>query len=117
MRAKGRAGREGRFRRQTTQVMSASLSPAEIARLNELAADHGGAGRAIQVAVEHLHLRRPLKIEEPKEGGREPFSFAVFPRTREVINSLSVLYGTKSNVIRACIEVLEELKDILLPDA
>ncbi len=111
-----RAGKSGRFKRKITESMSASLTAEETARLNELAADHGGAGRAIQVAVEHLHLRRrPLKIEEPKEGRREPFSFAVFPRTREVINSLSVPYGTKSNVIRACIEVLDELRDILIP--
>jgi hypothetical protein len=40
----------------------------------------------------------------------------VFPRTQAVINSLSVPYGTKSNVVRASIEVLEELKEILLPE-
>lgn len=85
--------------------------------MNEYAKDHGGAGRAIQVAVEHLFLRGRggPGTEQSVEGKRQPFSFAVFPRTRVLIDSLSGLYGTKSNVIRACIEVLDELRDILIP--
>jgi hypothetical protein len=92
----------------------ATLTAEEIARLNELAADHRGAGRAIQVAVEHLHeygCRRRIKIEE-SEGSKIPFSFAVFPRAHILINSLSVPYETKSNVVRACIPVLEDLSQI-----
>jgi hypothetical protein len=119
MKRKKRAGSEGKFKRAGTAVVSASLTAEEIARLNELAADHGGAGRAIQVAVEHLHeygRRRPRRIMIP-DGKKIPFSFAVFPRTHFLINSLSspTAYVSMSNVIRACMMVLEDLSRIFHP--
>lgn len=98
--------------------MSASLTPAEISLLNDLAVDHGGAGRAIQVAVEHLNLweedeHKQLQkelVNEDRIGKAEPFSFAAFPRTSKLVNNLSVIYESKSGVVRACIAVLGDIK-------
>lgn len=112
-----RAGREGRFERAKTQVISVSLTADEIALLNELSAVHGGAGRGIQIAMEHLCiLRRQPKIEE-SIGKHEPFSFAVFPRTRRLIQYFGKRYygSSPSNVIRACIKQLIEIDEIEHP--
>jgi hypothetical protein len=113
MRAKKRAGKLGKFKRQKTNVLSVSLRPASISLLNELAADHGGAGRAIQIAIELLYARRkqPIKLrDENSEGLSEPFAFAAFPRTERGLNVLTSQYGSRSNVIRACIKQLHELE-------
>jgi hypothetical protein len=109
--------RQKRRRPQNNCGFSSCYCPSSLTSFG-LAADHGGAGRAIQVAVEHLHeygRRRPRKIEIPDDK-KLPFSFAVFPRTRELIKSLSVHYQTSSNVVRACIPVLEDLARIFHPD-
>ena len=94
--------------------------------MNDLAMDHGGAGRGIQVAVEHLSLwkdnqHKELQKElarEDRQGKPEPFSFAAFPRTRSLVNTLSVrYYGSKTEVVRACIAVLSNIKALdLLTD-
>jgi hypothetical protein len=109
-----RAGKLGMYKRQPTEVLSVSLRPASISLLNELAAAHGGAGRAIQVAVELLYKTRnnPKKLRQ--ENDSQPcrqFSFAAFPRTVDLILRLSsMIYGSKSNVVRACIRELHDLE-------
>lgn len=104
--------------------MSASLTPAEIALLNDLAVDHGGAGRAIQVAVEHLSLwkedqhkrfQKELATED-RSGKPEPFSFAAFPRTSRLMDNLTRHYESKSGVVRACIAILGDIKALDLTD-
>lgn len=112
MRVKKRAGKLGKYKRQSTNVLSVSLRPASISLLNELAADHGGAGRAIQIAIELLHARKTLiKLREDKsEGLSEPFAFAAFARTEHLMNILASQYGSRSNVIRACIRQLQDLE-------
>jgi hypothetical protein len=115
---KSRAGREGRFKRESTHYMSASLTPEEISLLNALGVDHGGAGRAIQVAIEHLSLwnedqhkkfQKELGTED-RSGKPEPFSFAAFPRTSRLMDNLAGYYESKSGVVRACITVLSDIK-------
>jgi hypothetical protein len=55
---------------------------------------------------------------EDRQGRPEPFSFAAFPRTRSLVNTLSVrYYGSKTEVVRACIAVLSNIKALdLLAD-
>jgi len=116
MRAKKRAGKLGKYKRQSTNVLSVSLRPASISLLNELAADHGGAGRAIQIAIELLHARKTLIKPSSNISMREdtglskPFAFAAFPRTEHLLNVLASQYGSRSNVIRACIRQLQDLE-------
>ena len=113
---KRRAGKAGEFRREHSNVLSVSLSPTSIHRLNQLAVEHGGAGRAIQIAVELLSVRKkPIRLhEERSDRLKEPFSFAAFPRTEVRIHLLAGRHydGSPSNVIRACIQQLYELTQI-----
>jgi hypothetical protein len=109
------AGKGETPERDRSQVISVGLRPAAIYLLKQLAAEHGGAGRAIQIAVELLRLRRkPVKLQELKGNEpQQPFSFAVFPRTLALINRLAHQhYGTRGNVIRACIQVLYESANV-----
>lgn len=109
-----RAGTDARFKREQTQVISVRLSPASIFLLNQLSTEHGGAGRAIQIAVELLAARKkPIELQEEDESKpKEIFSFAAFPRTRALMNRLGVRhYETQANVIRACIQQLYELRE------
>jgi hypothetical protein len=115
-----RAGKSGKFEREKTQVLSVSLRPASIYLLNQLAVEHGGAGRAIQIAVELLTARKKtIKLKEDSESSEqhEPFSFAAFPRTANLINTLALRrYESRSNVIRACIQQLYEMQELSIAD-
>lgn len=115
-----RAGKGGRFGRERTEVISVSLRPASIYLLNQLAAEHGGAGRAIQIAVEFLSVRKKsIKLQdEPNDEAHQPFSFAVFPRTKNLIDRLALRYYDRSrgDVIRACIQQLYEMQELTIAD-
>jgi hypothetical protein len=106
-----RAGKEGHFKRAKTEVVSVSLTPASVYLLNQLAVEHGGAGRAIQIAVELLSVRKkPVKLTPESDGIKQPFSFAAFPRTIQRINRIGLRYDwSKNEVIRACIQQLYEV--------
>lgn len=108
-----RAGKGGKFKRARSSVMSVRLSPAHIFLLNQLAIEHGGAGRAIQIAVELLSVRKkPITIRPDDDKQlKEPFSFAAFDRTqvRIVLLAGHQYGGSQSNVIRACIQQLYDL--------
>jgi len=68
------------------------------------------------VAIEHLafHWQKPTSLAEyVYSGERQILSFAMFSRTRDLMNDLARYYdGSTVNVIRACILVLGEIKNV-----
>jgi hypothetical protein len=102
------------------ETVSLRLYPAEIERLRKLARLHGGAGRAIQVAVELLRFKRVnLKTDYfphlSKNYDRQPqmiFTFNAPKRVRALLNRHGLRYAWgRSDVIRACIQLLNEIDE------
>jgi len=104
--------------RERTRVVSFRLRPSTIALLKDLAADHGGVGRAIQTATELLWARKwvrmkPVVLREGYDDNpQQLFAFAALPRTVQIIDQLAKEYygGHRNKVIRACAQLLFEMR-------
>jgi hypothetical protein len=110
---KKRAGTQGQFKREGSEVFSLRMSVKSISRLNVLAVEYGGAGRAIQTAVEFIVVRKRQVASQSDEGKpRKILSFAAFPRTRRLMVELCLRYDVDiKSIVLVCIELLKEISD------
>lgn len=96
-----------------TKTLKCSAVPNVAALTIKAARAHGSQGRFLQVATELLiRQKRPvrLKYKIQKEGKEITVSYKLLPRTIELIDRLTPVYGTRGRVILACSEVLKESK-------
>lgn len=110
---KKRAGTQGHFKRDESKVISLRMNVKSISRLNELAVEYGGAGRAIQTAVEFIVVRqRQVALQSDEGKPRKILSFAAFPRTRRLMNNLCLRYEVDiKSIVLVCIELLKEISN------
>lgn len=83
--------------------------------IRKLAPVYGSQGRVIQVATELLirqkkPLKLPYKISIGLDSGKEKMvrtNYKLLPRTVELINRLTPIYGTQGKTLVACALVLK----------
>ncbi len=75
--------------------------------IRKQAALYGSQGRAIQVGTELL-LRQKKRVKVNHQGDSEMvgMTYKLTPRTVELIERLRDQYGTRGNVLAACITIL-----------
>jgi hypothetical protein len=79
-----------------------------IAELEKLAHVHGSNGRAIQVGTELLIRRRRLPRVEENQHPVIGQTYAITPRTLELVERLVPKYKKRGTVLRAVVHVLKE---------
>lgn len=68
---------------------------------------YGSQGRALQVGTELLIRRKKrVKVNHRGDGALVAMSYKLTPRTAELIEQLRETYGTRGDVLAACVEVL-----------
>ena len=100
--------------------VSFRLYPVELEHLRELSAIHGGAGRAVQVAIELLRFGSCVKLDRdyfphlPKNYDKKPmevFTISAPKRVRDRLNHYGIQYEGVNNVIRLCVIKLNEISE------
>lgn len=87
------------------------LQVAKFIKSTETMALFGSQGRALQVATEILVRQKgPIRIKYStmKDGKMAVVTYKLLPRTINLINELTPLYGGKGQVLTACTKVLRD---------